>query len=190
MSEPEHKERRSSDPTNEVLAERIEALDEHLSHVEDVLNKRINDSDKNLREHIRHQVQQVSDALTGAQREQKIIYEAQEKATTVALDAATKLAETHNDLIRQMERKDATYSTSKELQDFKDEREHRLDDLRDTWTEKLSALSELTEKSISAYKLESEKRFKRIEDFQLRLGTVAVVLAVIGVTNLIKLWFG
>ena len=39
MSEPEHKERRSSDPTNEVLAERIEAVSRDV-----LLRERVRDA--------------------------------------------------------------------------------------------------------------------------------------------------
>lgn len=155
-------------PSNEVLAERIKALDDHLSGVENHLNNRINESDKNLREHVRTQVGQVKDALDAAQRENKIVYDAQEKATTVALEAAHKLAATHNDLLRQMEKKDALYATQKELSDFKEEREHRFDSLKELY----------------------EPRFQRMETFQVRLGTVALILAFIGIANLVKLWFG
>jgi hypothetical protein len=101
----------SDDLSNEVLGERIAALDRHLTQVESSLDKRIDDSDKNLREHVRTQVDQVKDALAAAQRENAITYDAQEKATAVALEAATKLAETHNDLIHAQEKKDATYAT-------------------------------------------------------------------------------
>ena len=140
----------AQDPSNEVLAERIEALDKHLTKTEQTLGDRINESDRNLREHVRTQVGQVTDALDSAQRENKITYEGQEKATKVALDAATALAATHNDLIRQQEKKDNTYMT----------------------------------------KDVAEPRFQRIETFQIRLGTVAAILAMIGTANLVKLWFG
>lgn len=155
-------------PSNEVLAEQIKALNDHLTKTEKTLGERINESDRNLREHVRTQVGQVKDALVAAQRENSITYAAQEKATQVALTEATKLAQTHNDLIRQMEKKDATYATKEALHQFKDERELRFDTLRDTY----------------------EPRFQRIETFQIRLGTIAALLAVIGLSNLIKLWFG
>jgi hypothetical protein len=154
-------------PSNEVLAERIAALDDHLSLVQSTLNERINESDKNLREHVRTQVTHVSDALAASQRENKLIYDAQEKATKVALEAATALGKTHNDLLRKGEVKDATYATKDMLTAFKEEREHRFESLRDVY----------------------EPRFQRIETFQIRLGTVALVLFAIGVTNLVKLWF-
>jgi DUF438 domain-containing protein len=140
----------SDELSNEVLGERLASLDRHLTDVKNSLNDRINESDKNLREHVRTQVGQVTDALTAAQRENKLVYDAQEKATTVALTAATKLAETHNDLIRAQEKKDATYATKETV----------------------------------------EPRFTRIETFQIRLGTVALLLVAIGVGNLVKLWFG
>jgi hypothetical protein len=98
-------------PSNEVLAERIEALDKHLTTIAATLGKRIDESDRNLRRHVESQVGHVRSALDSAQRENKLTYDSQEKATKVALEAATKLAETHNDLIRAQEKKDATYMT-------------------------------------------------------------------------------
>ena len=102
-------------PEIRVITERIAALDRHFSS-----------EFSSLRELLRSQ------------------READQLAVKKALDSAHELAQKHNDLIRQMERKDATYATSAEVD--------------------------------------------RLAYWQARLGGGIIVVAVIGVANLVKLW--
>jgi hypothetical protein len=77
---------RPMEPQLEVVKERIAALDRHFTSEFSSLKELL-------------QSQRAADAL----------------AVTTALEAAQELAQKHNDLIRQMERKDATYATQVEL---------------------------------------------------------------------------
>jgi hypothetical protein len=77
---------RTAEPDVAVITERIAALDRHFSA-----------EFSSLRELLRSQ--RAADAL----------------AVKTALDSAQELAQKHNDLIRQMERKDSTYATQLEV---------------------------------------------------------------------------
>ena len=107
---------RTSQPEIAVITERIAALDRHFSS-----------EFASLKELLRSQ--RTADAL----------------AVKTALDSAQELAQKHNDLIRQMERKDATYATSVDV------------DRLAAWQNKLA-------------------------------GGIAVAM-IIGLVNLVKLWF-
>jgi hypothetical protein len=108
---------RTSAPDITVITERIAALDRHFTSEFASLKELL-------------QTQRTADAL----------------AVKTALDSAQELASKHNDLIRQMERKDSTYATQSEVD--------------------------------------------RLAAWQSRLGGGLVVVAFVGVANLIKVWTG
>jgi len=78
---------RTAEPEISVITERIAALDRHFTA-----------EFSGLKELLKSQ--RTADAL----------------AVKTALDSAQELAQKHNDLIRQMERKDATYATQIEVE--------------------------------------------------------------------------
>ena len=106
---------RTASPDISVITERIAALDRHFSS-----------EFSGLKELLRSQ--RAADQL----------------AVKTALDSSHELAAKHNDLIRQMERKDTTYATSLEVD--------------------------------------------RLAYWQARLGGGLIVVAFIGIANLVKLW--
>ena len=118
---------RTAAPEISVITERIAALDRHFT------------SEFNgLKELLRSQ--RSADQL----------------AIKTALDSATELAARHNDLIRQMERKDSTYATKEEAEAITTARNAEI---------------------------------ARLTSFQNKLAGGLGAVALVGVTNLVKLWF-
>jgi hypothetical protein len=95
---------RTSDPTTSVVTERIAALDRHLTAEITGLHRHVSSEVHRLEEALSAEVE-----LRRARREDDLL------AVRTALASQKELSEKHNDLIRQMERKDALYATNTEV---------------------------------------------------------------------------